>query len=141
MPFRRTTDGSVDDLPRYVRAGFGLDLTWKEKAKCRKDTDIPGRAWTVTSAESVTIGGERIPGRKLIQMAVMVCRTCPAQWSCAKYAIKSEAEIGTWGTEIANIKMLATMPNYEALLEAAENLDISVDEMVRKLPRARISLR
>jgi len=133
MPFRRTTDGSVDDLPRYVRAGFGLDLTWKEHAKCRTQTGLTGKAWTTTSSETVNVGDERIPGRKLIQMAVMICRTCPVQWECTRYAIKSEAEIGTWGTEISKVKFLASRNNYEQLLDAAKNYDVPVDDMAREL--------
>lgn len=131
MPFRRTTDGSVDDLPRYVRAGFGLDLSWKKEAKCKTETGLAGKAWTTTSTETVTIGDERIPGRKLIQMAVMICRTCPVQWECARYAIKSEAEIGTWGSEISKIKTFGARHNYDDLLDMAKDADIPVDDLVR----------
>lgn len=141
MPFRRTTDGSVDDLPRYVRAGFGLDLNWKEHAKCRTQVGLTGKAWTTTSSETVTVGSERIPGRKVIQMAVLICRTCPVQWDCTRYAIKSEAEIGTWGTEISKVKFLRSKPNYNELLDAAKNFDIPVDDMVKELQSNRISLR
>jgi hypothetical protein len=141
MPFRRTTDGSVDDLPRYVRAGFGLDLSWKKNAKCKTQTGLTGKAWTTTAAETITVGDEKLPGRKLIQMAVMVCRTCPVQWECARYAIKSEAEIGTWGTEIAKIKMLGAQHNYNELLDAAQECDIPVDDMAKQIQSAKISLR
>lgn len=74
--------------PSYVTSIIGQDLTWMVDAACRRPGNIVHAvAWTGTP-------GSQVPNRGgdldlVRERALSVCRVCPVQWDCARFAIET----------------------------------------------------
>lgn len=131
-----TKSGQIEDLPRYIRLALGLDLEWKVKGLCRHDNGDTNIAWRVAPSDRVDVGGSRYVGAELIAYAEAVCELCPAQWSCARYALESEALFGTWGMDYEKLEWLRRQGNSLAVIDAADAEDVPVQVAVNRLRRA-----
>lgn len=141
---------NLDDdasLPQYILAIFGLDESWKERARCRGASRRPGRQkiWFLEDGDPGlgVDGAEDLPRRKitgpqLAQMALAECAICPVQWDCVSYAIKGRQEHCVYAVRATDRKFLRKEfpKTWEDEVEQARAEGVSVRILVVRL-RAR----
>lgn len=136
MPKRSTFSGDIKSLPLHLQRALDVDRSFYRQAICRADDhDTPKLAWTAERRRTYEVGGQRIPGRKLIQMAAMVCQSCPVQWQCAGAAIEGEEPVGTWAAPIEDIHFLASKPRWQQILDHAQVEQVDVQTAIARLRR------
>lgn len=133
MPKRSTFSGDVAQLPIHLQRALSVDRSYYSRAICRTPTDTPKLAWTAERTKRYEVNGQQIPGPKLIQMAVMVCKSCPVQWRCAEAAIEAGEPVGTWGAPIEDIEWLSRRPNWRRILDHAQVEQVDVATTIRRL--------
>lgn len=117
--------------PLYIRAAFGEDRSWMEGAACKPSGNISSdNRWWWTCDPGRYYHGIR--GSKWIEMAEMICSTCPVQYKCVRWAIDVN-EFFTWGVSEENRRALRRMPDLDARLEEAEAAGVSVLALVRSV--------
>lgn len=138
----------LSDLGVLIRTAHGLDRAWWANAKCRQweppsddDTLGPWRdqryvgpsIWQVEWDQVITWRDhEPIRGQKLIELAVLICQGCPAQWDCADYAVRGLMQGGTWATTPRNLRwLIEDADDPLALIESARHAGQPVDVAVR----------
>ena len=125
-------------MPRYIRAALGLNREWAVQGYCRHADGGRDIAWRVTPAERVTIGKTKYVGAELIAYAEATCELCPVQWECARFALRSEASVGTWGMSFDDLEWLSkNVDDPVGFIDAADTEDIPVQEAVCIVRRAR----
>lgn len=106
MPRLREEYLESDDLGKLIMAAYGLDRDWINDGACvrymagqRTDSLNPWWAeWNETYGD--------IKGEELVRAALLICHDCPAQYECARYAVKGEMRGGVWGMTLANLRWL-----------------------------------
>jgi len=135
----KTTDGDIDSLGALLVACFGLDREWMESGKCRDYNlihHIPHFKPTPWQVEDVQrIDGMR--GRELISAALIVCHSCPSQYSCADYALRGRMKAGTWAMRIGELEWLQHQQDGERIIAKAERLGVPVQIHVDSTRKAR----
>ncbi len=130
----------VEEFGVLIAAAIGLDTTWMDRGNCRNwdygDGDETHRPtpWHVSSTSVVTVAGSPVRGSELTKMALIYCYRCPAQWDCARHAIRGMMQAGTWAMRITHLRGLqAAMTTDEAvtLIDAAEVAGEPVQVAVR----------
>lgn len=66
----------------------------------------------------------------MIEIALMVCQNCEAQYECAKYAVEGKMAAGTWAMRIDDLLWLRTQSNSLQILEATEQVGESVQRAI-----------
>lgn len=102
---------------------------------CRHDDGHTNVAWQVTPAETVWVGGAKYRGAELIAYAEAVCELCPVQWHCARFAVTTEAKLGTWGASHDSLDTLVERLGRAGALEfiaAADSDDIPVQVAIKR---------
>jgi hypothetical protein len=134
MPANRSTDGDLDDLPLYIRRGFGKDRSWVDRAKCRNNENLPGFAWTIEVRDSRMMGKppKRVTARALHRLALKECLLCPVQWECAKYAIDTDAVVGVWGARLEDLRWLACHSEWRDILVLAKEHAVPVQTIAQR---------
>lgn len=84
-----------------------IDMTWRDNdgkgLPCGSITDRRRRGpWTVTETEEVF----GIKGKDLIRIALDMCRVCPQQYNCARFAVSIDAESSTYAMPIDDLRKL-----------------------------------
>lgn len=139
------------DLGVLLRAAHGLDRAWWDQARCNQweppdDSDpllgpwrdrryVGPSIWQVDTLQTIRWEGHPpIKGAKLIDLAVLVCSACPAQWDCITYAVKGQMQAGTWGTTPKNLAWLLSIGTTAALevIEDARAGEVPVHDAVRE---------
>lgn len=130
--------GDLDDMPRYIKAALGQSRDWAVNAYCKDDAK--GVAWRVAPSDRIPMGPHDsiYRGSELIAYAEAVCELCPAQYECARYAVRTEASIGTWGVRYELLRWLVRDSGLDpiALIDAADAEDVTVQEAVCVARRA-----
>ncbi len=132
---------SIDDLGVLIRAGYGLDRSWRRDAACRRwepdDVSPELEAWRKWDYEGPSIwqvGHQQkangVAGWKLIEMALMVCRGCPAQYDCASWAVKALAAGGTYGMSLPALLWLQKQDEPLELIAMARAGKLPVADVV-----------
>lgn len=104
---------------------------WDDGAACRGWLkDNPGRPtpWNVASNDP-PVGG--IPAHKLVDYALLVCSSCPAQYGCARHAVTIGERAGTWAMRIRELLWLQHQDDAEEIIATAERLGDPVRVHVR----------
>lgn len=72
-------------------------------------------------------------------MAVMICQTCPVQWSCTRFAVDTQAEWATYGCRMRHLRWLQELLYWDAMLilDDAELSGTPVEIAVRDAKKAR----
>lgn len=125
----RSASGSIDDLGHLITAAYGLDRDWDAEAHCRPEHYVKASKtipspWQFDPNQKVTYtnsdGRETvIKGRDMIEAALLVCHSCPAQYDCATYAVQAEVLAGTWAMRIYDLTWLRRQPNWRELIADA----------------------
>lgn len=133
-------DGDLDDLGVLITRAYGVERDWWKQALCRswKTTELIPSPWQfdptqvvlVTLSDGTTSG---LTGREMIRLALMQCKRCPAQYECARYAVKAGMIAGTWAMKIVDLKELHKLELDEAfaVIQAAEDEGVPVQVYVR----------
>ncbi|MCD6056474.1 MAG: Transcription factor WhiB [Thermomicrobiales bacterium] len=131
---RHQSFASGSEIPKSMRAARGADVSWKEEARCRSNhrpEGLPHFAWTVDPKDK----GALLLGREAkawIEMALLICQACPAQYGCARFALKVGEEWGTWAMHTNDLKQLHRHPRKDLIIDAAEDAGIPVQVAVRR---------
>lgn len=129
MTRHRTADGELD-LGDLISAALELDRGWTVRASCLSwSGDNKPSPWQVDKTQAV----DGVRGSELIKMALMVCRTCPAQYDCTRYAVQGQMRAGTWAMGIANLRWLQTRPDAADITDAAEKSGTPMEDVVQSL--------
>ena len=122
------TDGDIDSLGALLTACFGLDDTWMDRGKCRNYREahqIPFDQPTPWAVEDIQrVDGMR--GRELINAALIVCHSCPAQYDCASYAVTGRMKAGTWSMRIGELEWLQRQSDALAIIQRARRRNIPI---------------
>lgn len=133
------------DLGVLIRSAHGLDRAWWDQAKCKqwepsehpalgpwRDQRYVGPSiWQVDWSQRIEWEGRSVPGRALIELAVLVCQGCPAQWDCATYAVRGLMCGGTWAMTPKNLQWLIASENPLAVIDSARESGTPVEVAVR----------
>lgn len=106
------------ELGRLVTATHDLDTTWTERASCLRWNQgrLQPSPWQVIHTQVV----DGVRGSALIELALMYCYSCPAQYDCARYAVDGEISAGTWAMGIVELEWLQTQPQARRIISGAE---------------------
>ncbi len=132
---------SIDDLGKLIRAAYGLDTSWRRAAACRRwepDEVTPEleawRRWDYEGPSIWQVDNDQIMngirGAKLIEIALMVCHACPAQYDCATWAVKAKVQAGTYGMKIPALLWLQTQDEPLDLIEMARAGRLAVADVI-----------
>jgi hypothetical protein len=130
MPAHRTTDGNLDHAPIYIRAAVGLDLGWKQQAKCLGKGVELGGIWLLDDNEEVWFGDSMYSGEVLTEMALTWCSVCPVQYDCTRFGVITRAKVGTYGVHHNLLVKLMKREDWLEIIEDAELSDTPVQVMV-----------
>lgn len=114
---------------------MGVNRDWMKQAHCApkdKPRDTRG-PWLVAKGDDVKIGDATYSGSTLIEYALLVCKNCPAQWECARFAVKTWPNWGTWACDISDLKWLTKQrPGFSIqLIKTAEATGTPVQVAVK----------
>lgn len=118
-----------------MRGAQGQSRSWTEDARCRRNPNVPQFAWTVMESDSGPLLLDR-PAETWIAMALLVCRACPAQYDCARFAIAADERFGTWAMPLDHLKRLKQSPWKERIIDVAEDLGTPVQVAVESALKA-----
>lgn len=126
-----TSDGDIEDLGSLIRAAYGLDRSWVSRATCR-DYPISQRRdgktpWHIDWGDRI----DGVHGKKIVEMALMICFGCEAQYDCARYAIAGKMAAGTWSMPFSDLEELQKMEDGGAVIDEAEARGVPVQVHVR----------
>lgn len=113
------------------------DASWWDGAACRGWLkDNPGRPtpWNVASNDAPV---DDIPAHKLVDYALLVCSSCPAQYACARHAVNVGERAGTWAMRIRELRWLQGQEDSEEIIGLAERLGNPVRVHVQRLRKER----
>ena len=126
-------------LPELTfEAWLEAERTWQPHGLCRTGK-LPGYAWRCGESGTIDINGRTVKCSEVTTMAVMLCQTCPVQWSCTRFALDTEADWATYGCRIRHIRWLLELEYWDALMiiDDAETSGTPVEIAVREAKKAR----
>lgn len=123
-------------FPSLREASYGLDRSWWERSAChgwiRRD-NVP-TPWNVATTDD-PLGG--VPCHKLVDLALLICAGCKAQYDCARYAVQGRELACTWGLRIKLLLWLQRQDDALDILDRAEASGETVQVFVRRAKRDR----
>lgn len=140
-PYVRSFDGGEEDFPTYILKVLGKDRAWMDNGACRGHDLARRNAWTCRPGDQpIPFGDILLNPKELIQAALMICGTCPAQYQCALWAIEIREESGTWGMEHDHLLWLIRQDDSEAIVHLArvakEPVQVAVKRTLNERRRA-----
>ena len=133
----RSFAGSEEDFPTYIVKALGLDRSWMDNGSCRGHDLARKQAWTCRPSETVIIAGRKLDPKELIEAALMICSTCPAQYQCANWALEVREESGTWSMPHDDLLWLIRQDDGADIIAEAEQREEPVQVVVRATLNAR----
>jgi hypothetical protein len=131
---------SEEDFGALINAAFHLDWSWMKRGVCNnwaagQDPPRP-TPWQVASGEPPIDG---IPCDRLVNLALLYCAGCKAQYDCARFAVEGRMIAGTWSMRIGDLKWLQRLKGNEglALIAEAEATHVAVAVHVQMAHDAR----
>lgn len=118
--------GTLDDFGTLIRAAFGLDRSWTERAACR---DYPIGQRTDGKTPWHVDWGDRlngVSGREIVKTALIICHGCAAQYDCARYAVEGLCCAGTWAMPLSSLEWLQRQPDALGMIDKAERQGVPV---------------
>jgi hypothetical protein len=139
MARKSLTSTNVDTMPGYMAAAVGVSREWISQALCIDEDGQSIRLWHVNRNDWVKVGpGPKVKGEKFVEMALLVCHGCPVQWHCARFAVLTNAQACTWAAPLEDIQWLGRQPDWEVVLDVAEEDQLPVQVAIRRLRGARV---
>lgn len=146
MP-RTAGSSTFESLGVLITAAYDCDTEWQEEARCSAERYefTPGvpSPWQFDPDQRVDVDrGDgkmmTLKGEEMIELALMSCFACPAQYDCARYAICAKVRAGTYAMKISDLIWLRgkKIP-AEALIDYAEAEKIPLQ---RAIPLARVAI-
>jgi len=128
-------------MPKGYTRYYGLNDGWHAQASCRglahKD-GIYGQAWIKPGVPYTDAEGHTTPGHQVLELALMMCAGCPAQWECARFALAADdGHEVIRSMNIHHFAWLRSQRNAEAIITQAERRRIPVQFAVEGKLRAR----
>lgn len=117
-------------------ATYALDRSWWNRAACHgwiRRSWVP-TPWNVASSDEPVNG---VPCHKLVDLALIICSACPAQYDCARYATAGLVNAGTWGMRVKLLQWLQKQPDGLDIIDQAEAEKAVVQVFVRNAKRER----
>ena len=137
MPRRRSLDDQWDAWPKHIASAVGAPRDWMKQAKCRAlQGRIARRPWTAHRIDVVRVGRWTYRGEELIAYALLVCQSCPVQWECARFAMTTWENWGTWAMGISDARWLHDQPDHSALIDKAQDDGVPVQVAVSSARQA-----
>lgn len=130
----RSTDGTEDDLPTYIRKAFGHSRVWMDDAACHpliRDPELSHMTWMVPFGETRVVDGVRYSGEMMESIALPICHECPQQWLCTRWAIEVDERTGTWGLPFKQLLWLKKQPDALSIVDTARVHNIPIQKAVR----------
>lgn len=125
IPKPKNTDGAIEDLGVLITASYDLDTTWMKRGSCynwgskREGHPTP---WQVAPGKRY----HGVSGSELVKYALLICNTCPAQYDCAKYAVKGMMIAGTWAVPVTQLRWLQGREGSLDLIDMAQINEVPV---------------
>lgn len=120
-----------------MAAAYGLDRTWTTKARCREwnaDDELTPTPWQFDPGQRVILDdGQELRGPEMIELGLMSCFSCPAQYECAHYAVDGRVNAGTWAMKIVDLTWLGRQPDSAAIIELARAVGAPLQRVVPML--------
>lgn len=141
MPQTRSTDGTEDDLPTYIRKAFGHDRTWMSDGACHpshRDPEVPQMAWKVPAGETRVVDGVKYVGEIMEKVALRVCDHCPQQWLCTRWAVDVDERTGTWGVSYKNLVWLKKQTDNVQIIDTARIHNIPIQQALKIVRELRV---
>lgn len=92
--------------------------------------DVPSIAWVIPAGETLVVQGHRYTGTVMEAKALPLCRICPQQWSCTRWAIEVDEPTGTWGIAYSLLKWLKKQPDSLMIVDSAAARHATVETHV-----------
>lgn len=135
-------DGSTDDFPVYVKAAFGHDRSWMVEGLCHPSNNTTDPMfWIISGEEKVKRDGHIYRGSTCEAAAMELCRRCPQQWLCARYAVETDVRTCTWGVPYEDIQWLKNRKDGLNIIDHARANEITVEKAVHLVRRAGAKLK
>lgn len=128
---------TYDSPLSLLEAVYGLDRSWWARAACHGwiKNDWAPTPWTVSTSDTDMNG---IKCHKLVDLALLICSGCTAQYDCARYAVDGQIRAGTWSMRIKLLtEFLQKQPDAIELIDQAEAEGAVVQVFVRNAKRER----
>lgn len=112
-----------------------------DRGSCRPDRRPDGTSyvtWVVTHGETRRIDGQTYDGATQEAKALRVCRDCPQQWLCGRWAVEVEEDAGTWAMPLKMLRWLRRQPDAESIIDHARVNDIAVQDAVELVHDVRV---
>lgn len=141
MPFVRGFGGTEEDFPLYVRRARDRDRSWMLQGLCaphNRPRDVPHVAWVVPYGETLQVNGHRYHGAVMESKAMPLCRVCPQQWSCTRWAIEVDEPTGTWGIPYKLLHWLKRQPDSLMIVDTAAASSTPVEVHVLSVKSRRV---
>jgi hypothetical protein len=127
MPRRRSLDDQWDAWPKHIASAVGASRDWMAQGKCRAiQGRIARRPWTAHRNDVIHVGRWTYRGEELIAYALLICRNCPVQWDCARFAMTTWENWGTWAMKKSEATWLHAQPDHPALIDKAQEDGVPV---------------
>ena len=122
-----------------IAAAVGLDRSWTERAACLGwATQAPGRPTPWQVGPGRRAAGSDVSNSELVKLALLICRGCPVQYDCARYAVEGMMLAGTWGMPLTALEWLRKQDDWEELVEFAETVGAPIQDVVADVRRDRL---
>lgn len=88
-------------------------------------------SWKISRGEIRVVDGHRYVGETCEQHVMPICRVCPQQWLCTRYAVETDVRTGTWGITYEQISWLKKQTDALSIIDHAKVRGRTVEEAVR----------
>lgn len=97
--------------------------------------------WIISGDERTWHNGVYYKGEHCERAAMEVCRICPQQWLCSRYAVETDVRTGTWGVPLRDINWLKKRKDGLSIIDHARVNEITVEQAVHLVRRTGAKLR
>lgn len=144
---RPSSSSTFESLGVLLTAAYDCDTEWQSEARCsperyERTAGIPS-PWQFNPEQEVEVDrGDGtlvvLKGTEMIELGLMSCFACPAQYDCARYAMCAKMRAGTWGMKIGDLVWLQRKKTpAKTLIDYAEAEAIPLQ---RAIPLARVAI-
>lgn len=118
---------------------MGVGREWMSDGRCHgwgrrtENADNPN-PWFVANNENFTLSdGTVLKGAELVKYALITCAGCEAQYDCARFAVRTNVDVGTSSMGITSLRWLQKQGDWERIVDIAELATIPIQVAVKTL--------
>lgn len=104
----------------------------------RNKPEVSAVAWKISRGETRIVDGHRYVGETCEWHVMPICRVCPQQWLCARYAVETDVRTGTWGVPYDDIRWLKKQPDAVSIIDHARVQSITIETAIRAVRAVRV---